>query len=58
MWVKFVNLFKVSWVFGSNYMGVVESWVLSKLSTRKKVAWVTVPAAILWTMEREKCENL
>lgn len=47
-WTSFSNLMGVSWVFERTCGGIIDSWVISNLGHKSKVAWNTIPMTILW----------
>lgn len=54
LWSRFINLFGISWVSPGSWEGLLESWSLARLHHRKKLVWNTIPAAVLWSIWREK----
>lgn len=54
LWNNFANLFKVPWVFDRTCAGSLESWFISRLTPRLKLAWNTVPTVILWSIWKER----
>lgn len=43
----------VFWVFPRSRGEVMESWFLHNLNWRRRFAWITIPAAVLWTIWKE-----
>lgn len=54
LWTSLMNLLDISWVFNRTCVGSLESWFLSRLFSRVKLAWNTIPAVILWTIWKER----
>lgn len=54
LWSKFIDLVGVSWVPSNSCNGLLESWQVDQKGMRWKVAWNTIPTAILCSIWKER----
>lgn len=54
LWCSLVDLFGVSWVYPGSWAGVVESWFHFGMRSRRKCAWNTILAVVLWSIWKER----
>lgn len=54
LWRNFLNLMGILWVLEDICEGIMCSWSISRLEPRRKMAWNTIPVAILWSIWKER----
>lgn len=58
LWSYFSNLMGVSWVCPGSWVGLLMSWLFPSLGARRRLAWIMIPATIIWTIWKERIARI